>query len=297
MQSKLIDTISSLQSFLDRVIGDASKPPILYVDLEGKNLSRNGTLSIVTIFVESEKKVYLVDVTTLQHDAFDMAGLKGSTLRAVLESDNIIKVFFDIRRDSDALFSLYGVSVGGIEDLQLIELASRTFDKRFVKGLAKCIERDSTIGHEEKKAWKSAKDKVRKLFDSNHGGDFAVFDQRPLPPEIHAYCVQDVVLMPHLRTLYRAKLCNAWCEEIEKETSIQLSQSTGFNDKGQNMTEGPRAWRNWRPTPKQLSTRTLFGAASSHTIGGRLVKRGAGVGIARGRQEHRMGRSTKKDEC
>jgi len=299
MQSELIDTISSLQSFLDKVIGDASKPLILYVDLEGKKLSRNGTLSIVTIFVESEKKVYLVDVTTLQYDAFDTAGLKGSTLRAVLESDNIIKVFFDIRRDSDALFSLYGVSVGGIEDLQLIELASRTFDKRFVKGLAKCIERDSTIGHEEKKAWKSGKDKGRKLFDPNHGGDFAVFDQRPLPPEIQAYCVQDVVLMPHLRTLYRAKLCKAWCEEIEKETKarIQLSQSAGFNDKGQNMTEGPRAWRNWRPTPKQLSTRMLFEPASSHTIGGRFVKRGAGVGKARGWQERMIGRSTKKDEC
>ena len=89
-------------------------------------------------------------MTTLQHNAFDTVGSSGCTLRAVLESDNIIKIFFDIRNDSDALFSLYGVRVGGIEDLQLMELASQTFNKRHINGSAKCAERDSTIGPKEK---------------------------------------------------------------------------------------------------------------------------------------------------
>ena len=149
-ETELIDTTSGLQSFLESVVDNTSNPPILYVDLEGNNLSRHGTLSLVIILVESEGKVYFVDVTTLQHSAFDTAGSNGRTLRAVLESDDITKVFFDIRNDSDTLFSLYGVRVGGIEDLQLIELASRTFDKRHLNGLAKCIERDSTVGLKKK---------------------------------------------------------------------------------------------------------------------------------------------------
>lgn len=259
-QTELIDTTSRLESFLDGIIDDTSKPLILYVDLEGNNLSRHGTLSLVTIFVESESKVYFVDVTTLQHDAFDTAGSNGRTLRAVLESDDIIKVFFDIRTDSDALFSLYGVCVSGIEDLQLMELASRTFDKRHLNGLAKCIERDSTIGFKEKQEWKSVKEKGKKLFEPRYGGSYAVFDERPLSPEIHTYCVQDVTLMPHLRAIYRAKLCDAWWKKIDKETKarVKLSQSANFNSKGQHMAQGPRGWLYWNPTHKERLLRTLF---------------------------------------
>ena len=260
MQTELINTTSSLQSFLDGIIDDTSQPPILYVDLEGNNLSRHGTLSLVNIFVESESKVYFVDVTTLQYNAFDTTGSNGRTLRTVLESDDIIKVFFDIRNDSDALFSLYGVRVGGVEDLQLMELASRTFDKRHVNGLAKCIERDSRIGFKEKEEWKSVKEKGKKLFEPRYGGSYAVFDERPLSPEIHTYCVQDVILMPHLRTIYRAKLCDAWWIKIDEETKARIRQSQGqkYNGKGQHMAQAPHAWRFWNPTKKERLLRTLF---------------------------------------
>ena len=53
------------------------------------------------------------------------------------------KVIFNIGNDSNALFSHYHISVDGIKDLQLMELASRKGSQDFVAGLAKCIERDS----------------------------------------------------------------------------------------------------------------------------------------------------------
>ena len=154
MQTELIDTTSRLQSFLDGLVDDTSQPPILYVDLEGNNLSRYSTLSLIIIFVKFKNKVYFINITTLQHDVFDTAGSNGRIVRAVLESDDIIKVFFDIRNDSNALFGIYGVYVARIEDLQLIELTLRTFDKRRVNSLAKCIKKDSTIGFKEKQAQK-----------------------------------------------------------------------------------------------------------------------------------------------
>ncbi|KAK4888891.1 hypothetical protein LTR49_028818, partial [Elasticomyces elasticus] len=64
----------------------------LYVDLESNNLSRNGTLSLVTILLEPEREVYLVDVTTLWRDAFTTAGTGGCTLKSVLESRDIVEV-------------------------------------------------------------------------------------------------------------------------------------------------------------------------------------------------------------
>jgi exonuclease 3'-5' domain-containing protein 1 len=108
------------------------------------------------------------------------------------------------------LFGLFGIRVGGIEDVQLMELASRSFPKRFINGLAKCIERDSTLPYAEKREWKASKERGHKLFDPNLGGGYAVFDERPLSAEINKYCVQDVIHMPALRELYRAKLYDVW---------------------------------------------------------------------------------------
>ncbi|KAK0263115.1 hypothetical protein LTR35_017614 [Friedmanniomyces endolithicus] len=239
MDPKFLDTTTKLEKFLSDLGNCDGQPPRLYVDLEGNNLSRNGTLSLVTILLEPEADVYLIDVTTLGRGAFTTAGIGGRTLQAVLESKDIIKVFFDIRNDSDALFGLYEIRVAGIEDLQLMELASRNFSKRHVNGLAKCIERESTIPFVERQRWQLVKDNGKHLFDPQRGGSYAVFDQRPLQKDIKEYCTQDVTFMPHLRDIYRRKLCDAWWRKIAVETNgrIQLSQSPSFRGKGQHMAQ------------------------------------------------------------
>lgn len=117
----------------------------IYVDLEGNKLSCNSTLSLVTILLEPEREVQLVDVTTIGWDAFNTAGVDSRTLKSLLESRNVFENFFDIRNDSDALSDLYEIRVAGIEDLQLMELASRSFSKKHVNGLTKYVARDSTI--------------------------------------------------------------------------------------------------------------------------------------------------------
>ncbi|KAI4219551.1 MAG: hypothetical protein L6R36_008247 [Xanthoria steineri] len=260
MGQELIDTVPTLRSFLDGLEGLEGEPPTLYVDLEGNNLSRTGTLSLVTILVEPRKKVYLIDVTRLQHHAFETKSTDGRHLRDIFESPDIVKVFFDIRNDSDALFSLYGVRVQGVWDLQLFELASRGFSKRCVNGLAKCIERDSRIGHVEKQRWNRVKENGRKLFDPSQGGTYAVFDERPLSPEVEEYCTQDVTLMPHLCEIYRGKLCDAWWTKIKAETEarIRLSQSPRFNGNGRHMAEGPGGWTHWAPTATERLSRTFL---------------------------------------
>ena len=55
--------------------------------------------------------MYLIDITTLGRDAFNDVGSYRRSLRNILESSEILKVFFDIRNDSDALYSLYNVRV------------------------------------------------------------------------------------------------------------------------------------------------------------------------------------------
>ncbi|KAK3614951.1 hypothetical protein LTR22_027616 [Elasticomyces elasticus] len=144
-----------------------------------------------------------------------------------------------------------------------MELASRNFSKKHVNGLAKCIERDSTITFVERRRWQVVKDNGKQLFDPQRVGSYAVFDQRPLSKDILVYCTQDVTFMPHLRDVYRSKLCDAWWRKIETETDgrIQLSQNPMFRGKGQHMAQGPPAWLSWHPTAAERLSRTLFQVA------------------------------------
>ncbi|KAF2475949.1 uncharacterized protein BDR25DRAFT_300827 [Lindgomyces ingoldianus] len=168
-----------------------------------------------------------------------------NSLKDILESADIPKVFFDIRNDSDALYSLYGISVNGIIDIQLLELATRKSSKSYVAGLAKCIEKDSNASAGTKMAWHRTKDSVGRLYDPQRGGRYEVFNERPLMTEILQYCKQDVELLPSLWDVYSSTLRKpsngAWRALIREaiRKRIQLSQSAGYNGQAKSKVYGP----------------------------------------------------------
>lgn len=259
MEPQLIDTVDALKAFLQSLPPCRERRPDLYVDLEGDDLCRQGTLSIVTIFVESQRSVHLVDVTTLKDVAFSTVDFNGRTLKSILEARDVIKVFFDIRNDSDALFSHYGVAVQGIEDVQLMELAARPFSKRVVNGLAKCIMNNSDIVFHERRAWNEVKERRQRIFKTGSDG-YAIFDRRPLAQDVLDYSVQDVTFLPKLRDSYRANLCDASWRKIQQETlaRIALSQSPSYNGKGRHMALGPPSWQSWHPSPAEKQEQSLL---------------------------------------
>ncbi|KAK0930971.1 hypothetical protein LTR29_016547 [Friedmanniomyces endolithicus] len=258
MEAKFLDTTAALEKFLSDLGNCDGQPPRLYVDLEGNNLSRNGTLSLVTILLEPERDVYLVDVTTLGRDAFTTAGADGRTLKSVLESEDVVKVYFDIRNDSDALFGLYEIRGRWHRGPAVDGAGLEEFQQEECQWIGQV-----TIPFVERRRWQVVKDNGKHLFDPQQGGSYAVFDQRPLSKDIKEYCIQDVTFMPHLRDIYRRKLCDAWWRKIDTETNarIQLSQSPSFRGKGQHMAQGPPAWLSWHPTTAERLSRTLFKAA------------------------------------
>jgi exonuclease 3'-5' domain-containing protein 1 len=118
----------------------------MYIDLEGVALCREGSLSIFTLFLDIPKpEVVLIDVYTLCAQAFNTPGTLGKTLTDILQDVNIPKVFFDVRNDSDALFAHFGVALQGVQDVQLMESATRntTISRKFVSELTKCIQEKS----------------------------------------------------------------------------------------------------------------------------------------------------------
>ncbi|KAI9816125.1 MAG: hypothetical protein M1832_005132 [Thelocarpon impressellum] len=192
--SSMADTPPAISALIDTLADLPRSPPALYLDLEGVNLCRHGTVSLLEILVAPANHVYLVDVHALGERCFTTPGPdETTTLKSVLEAADVPKVFFDARNDSDALFAHFGVALKGVVDVQLLELAARKSNKRCVNGLAKCIERDGTMAQGDKEAFKAIKDCGKELFDPQRGGSYEVFNARPLPETVRAYCVQEKV--------------------------------------------------------------------------------------------------------
>ena len=232
----VVDSATTLTSLLDNLISlPGANPPSLYLDLEGVKLGRHGSISIISLFVAPIKKVYLIDIHSLGRTAFSTVNRSATSLKTILESPTIPKVFFDIRNDSDALFSNFQISVKGIQDLQLMELATRKGSKDIVAGLAKCIENESPISGAAKDEWQRTKEDARQLFDPKKGGRYEVFNDRPIKQEIMEYCARDVALLPGLYNVYNTKLCLPkeahWQNRVRNATKdrIKLSQSPDYD--------------------------------------------------------------------
>ncbi|PYH49316.1 uncharacterized protein BP01DRAFT_287814 [Aspergillus saccharolyticus JOP 1030-1] len=223
-----------------------SNPPSLYVDLEGVDLCRYGTISILQIFVLPTNKTYLVDVYTLRGQAFSRKTRAGISLQSVLESPDIPKVFFDVRNDSDALCNLYHIELRGVHDVQLMELASRPGWKKWLKGLAKCIDTDLPLTIEERASCKAVKEKGLKLFAPEHGGSYEVFNARPLSADIIRYCAHDVEFLPKLWKKYDQRLNQTWKARVSLEVGNRLwlawSPTYKGNVRNRERAWGPTAW-------------------------------------------------------
>ncbi|KAF2497286.1 hypothetical protein BU16DRAFT_526305 [Lophium mytilinum] len=226
----LIDSTAGVSNLVDQLLTLPTSPPSLYIDLEGVNLCREGTISLVTLLVQATRapnRVFLIDVQSLGSLAFSTPGKDGMTLKGILESPDIPKVFFDVRNDSDALYAQFNVSLQGIEDVQLMENASRSFGSRkFLSGLAKCIELDSHgLEPQVRQSWRLAKEKGERLFKPANGGSYEVFNARPLSEDIIAYCAGDVQFLPSLRELHWYNLTQPWKVKVDQETKKRVLES------------------------------------------------------------------------
>lgn len=237
----LVDTTDSLSSVIPTFCGLPTSPPSLYVDLEGEELGKNGTIALIQIYVLPLKHTYLIDVQVLGDAAFTTASktpVSTPSLKAILESPHIPKCLFDVRHDSNALFFLYGVSMQGVQDIQLMELARRS--GVYVNGLARCVEMDAGLSKSAAEAFQKKKQEGASLFVPSKGGSWEAFRERPMKTQLLDYCVQDVQYLPVLWQRYKV-VDDYWRSRIESATleRVKLSKDPGFNLSGPGMARGP----------------------------------------------------------
>jgi exonuclease 3'-5' domain-containing protein 1 len=132
IDSEIVNTTAQVSKLVDWLVLRHAPPtpfsPTMYLDLEGINLCRHGSISVLTLLIDTgtpTRHVYLIDVHTLGARAFNTTGTKLKTLKDILQDEKIPKVFFDVRNDSDALFAHLGIALKGVEDVQLMENATR----------------------------------------------------------------------------------------------------------------------------------------------------------------------------
>jgi len=241
MTVHIVNTPNEVVSLLNDIENRPTNPPSLYLDIEGVRLSRHGSISIIQLFNVPQNHVFLIDIFVLRQAAFDTPNRCGITLRSILESEIIPKVFFDLRNDSDALFAHFNIFLRGSHDVQLLKAATQPWAKRLA-GLRQCVEYDAQLPVDVLKDWQTVKAKGRKLFSAEDGGSYEVFNIRPLLQDVITYCAQDVVHLPILWSTYSDRLSKSWLKRVEAETAkrVTLSQAESYDPSGDG-----KVWSPW----------------------------------------------------
>ena len=203
------------------------------------------------VLVPPSPTVYLIDVHILQEKAFHTPTDDGYSWKTILEMGSYAKVFFDVRNDSDALYSHYGIYLRGVVDVQLLEFVTRPgYNRpRFLQGLSKCISQSGILSWQEARMWEQAKDDGVRQFAPEKGGTYDVFLRRPLSSAMQKYCAEDVLRLPLLLAYYARRTSRHPAGEVAKEAlaRVALSQSPTYNPHGKQKAVGPTiSWQRYR---------------------------------------------------
>jgi len=268
-----VDTLDAVQDMLRQIEEareqlDATKinphTPLLYVDVEGCDLCRHGTISLIQIHIPTIQMTFILDVFVLGADIFTTSIDPSITLKSILESREIIKCFFDVRNDSDALYNIYHISMKSVVDLQILENATRRGSKRLLNGLSRTICTDAGLAKDVLAKWVEVKKSGKEIFDppagpvSTESGvksevaiiaqndvvlekNFKAFEIRPLPQALIEYCINDVIHLPRLWLIYDRKLDYKWRAKTENESvwRLHLATQDTYYGRGGNMALGP----------------------------------------------------------
>jgi exonuclease 3'-5' domain-containing protein 1 len=107
---------------LHDVIETIQSSPVIILDCEGDDLGqKGGSLSLISIKVTETDGCgyYLIDAISISKDDLQ-------PLFDILASSSTTKVLFDGRMDFAELYHTYGVTLRGVLDLQLADVASRS---------------------------------------------------------------------------------------------------------------------------------------------------------------------------
>lgn len=227
----VIDTVSNLKNFLSGLRELDMDPVPLFVEFKGRDVSCEGSLSIISIFVRPENKIYLINMHAIDNDdVFSIEDSTGTTLESIFECPVLRKAVFDVRGASNVLFHQHGITLDGIVDIQLMELATRDGSREFVRGLATCVRNDSPLSAEEKLRWQESNEFRKMIFCPEADGCLTEqYMETTLHTEIKDHCAYSLVVLSRLYDVYNARLeqgaTKFWKTEIRSVTKARINDT------------------------------------------------------------------------
>lgn len=216
----LVDSFGSLMRLLRHLefVTGSGEDVALAVDFEGVRLCRTGELCLMQLTCSDDPTlVYVLDVHVLGARTFTLQTQKGTSMKGLLEDQNIRKVWFDPRNDADALYHQFGIMPHGIFDLQLAEVADRRMrglTVNFVQGLYRCLTQCPSMTPEQQVFAENINNLGKSLFEPQHGGTYEIFQQRPLNAMILIYAAHDSRYMLVLYDRYMSTIGARWAQRV-----------------------------------------------------------------------------------
>ncbi|KAL3473165.1 hypothetical protein BJX99DRAFT_234171 [Aspergillus californicus] len=206
----------------DTHLGDSIVKPPVYIDIQGECLGRDGKISLMPVLMypgDWNELACIIDIHKLGSAAFSAAGQHGKTFKDILQSPEILKVFFDARKGEDALRAQYGIKMQRVREVQLMECAARhgIMSLGVLPLVSKCLE--DVLEGDKKDEWIVCKEKGEALWNPEKSGSYSVFNIRPLSKEIITYCVGRVRYLPELYTTYLDPTDDLIVEETPKRVA------------------------------------------------------------------------------
>ncbi|KAL8774850.1 MAG: hypothetical protein Q9209_000789 [Squamulea sp. 1 TL-2023] len=244
------------------------RTPYMYCAVKGDKVSRYGSVSLLQIYHQSQNVIFLIDIQVLGGKAFTVSSNAGLTLKSLLESNTMPKCFFDVRNDADALKSHFGIGLRSVQDLQLVEVASRWHSKTEYWGLSRCIEEHTGLQKAAFEDWKTTELRYEALTLPKHGGSPETSKARPLQQEIIDYYCLTILYLPILYRIYSNKLKEGRRERVMMETckQIEIAQSPSYDPYSKDKNRTPWAQKSglisksiaapWRSTVGDHSSAT-----------------------------------------
>jgi exonuclease 3'-5' domain-containing protein 1 len=154
--------------------------PNIGADFEGEDLRRDRELDLVLLHDYVVDQTYILDVYHLQSAAFDTSGTdEKSTLRSILQSDKILKLFRDVREESDAIYHHFKVKLDGVLEVWLFMMTANSQGwysaTRYRPGLYKTILNGVDMDVDTKNKWIAAKNNGKALWNPDQDGSFDRF--------------------------------------------------------------------------------------------------------------------------
>eukprot|EP00398_MALV-I-01_sp_L67-1_P000592 gene592-88_t len=219
----MVSDFAMMMRFLNKCEAEKKNKehPEIAVDLEGVKLSRHGALCLIQACLRSDPTlVYLIDVHVLGRQGMQLETKSGLSFQKILTEADFLKLFFDPRNDVDALWHQFGIKPTHVFDLQIAELAerrSRGLQTRYVYGLFRCLKMLEGNPFDYDHDFARQIDAVAKsLFEPDCGGDYKIFQDRPLNPAILVYAAHDVRYMFGLFDYFMERLRKMDKEEEQK---------------------------------------------------------------------------------